>query len=78
MEPSILHGAIIAIDTSIKNIIDGKFYVFNQEGTLRIKELRNSINQVQIRSKNPSYTDEFSNYEDLTIIGQVKWISNFL
>ncbi|MEZ9701938.1 S24 family peptidase [Vibrio sp. 10N.261.46.E12] len=78
MEPSIMGGAIIAIDTEATDIIDGHIYVFHQQGHLRVKELRNGIKQVHIISKNPTYIDEHTSYEDLKIIGKVKWVSNFL
>lgn len=78
MAPSILEGAIIAIDTNITNIVDGHFYVFDQEGHLRVKELRNGIHKIHIHSINPSYNDESASYNELRIIGKVTWISNFL
>ncbi|MFA0080246.1 S24 family peptidase [Vibrio artabrorum] len=78
MAPLILEGAIIGIDIQLTNIVDGHFYVFDQEGHLRVKELRNGINQVLIHSINPNYDNESASYDDLRIIGKVKWISNFL
>lgn len=78
MEPSILEGAIIAIDVQLTDLIDGHFYVFDQEGHLRVKELRNGINQIIIHSANPNYSDETAKHEQIRIIGEVKWVSNFL
>lgn len=75
MEPVLPGGSTVGIDTSKKNIIDGKMYAFRQDDMLRVKRLyRQPGGLVLIRSFNqddPAYGDETASLADIEIIGKV-------
>ena len=81
MEPALKDGSIIVIDTQNRNIIDGNMYVFRQDDFLRVKLISYEKNHLRIMSYNKEYKDEiynFSEVDDLNIIGQVIWHSTKL
>lgn len=78
MEPFIQDGAIVGIDTSKTNIVDGKIYAVVIENELaRIKQLyRLSNNRVRLRSFNrDEYEDEEYSLEDVRVVGKLFWSS---
>lgn len=81
MEPIILDGATVGVDTANTTIVDGKIYAVAIDGELlRVKLLyRLPSGQVRIRSYNrEEYEDEIYNKEDIKIIGRVFWYSVLL
>jgi len=80
MEPLIMDGATVGIDTSKKMIKDGRIYAINHAGMMRVKYLYNMPGGgLRIRSFNQAeYPDETLTAEQLTqveIIGFVFWWS---
>ena len=80
MEPLIMDGATVGIDTSKKMIKDGRIYAINHSGMMRVKYLYNMPGGgLRIRSFNQAeYPDEILTAEQLTqveIIGFVFWWS---
>lgn len=81
MEPAISDEGIVFIDTSSKNIVDGKVYVYKQDNILRVKRLEYSVNGLIIKSINDSYADEkvsHKNFHDFCVIGRVLYSINKL
>lgn len=78
MEPAIPDKATIGIDTSKRDIVDGKVYaiVINNE-LPRINQLyRLPNNRVRLRSFNRSeYEDEELNLDDVRVVGKLFWSS---
>lgn len=78
MEPEIPDKATVGIDTSKRDIVDGKVYaiVINNE-LPRINQLyRLSNNRVRLRSFNRSeYEDEELNLDDVRVVGKLFWSS---
>lgn len=81
MEPVLPDGAVVAVDTSSKQIKDGKMYAINHAGLLRVKYLyRLPYSGLRIRSANPDHPDEDLSAEmamDVRVIGKVFWFSAF-
>jgi len=82
MEPLILDGATIGIDTAGTHIIDGEIYALEHEGMLRVKFLyRLPGGSIRLRSFNrDEYADEDYGQDDiqtgrLRVIGWVFWWS---
>ncbi|MDF3932124.1 LexA family transcriptional regulator [Pseudomonas citronellolis] len=82
MEPLILDGATIGIDTATTYIIDGEIYALEHEGMLRVKFLyRLPGGGIRLRSFNrDEYGDEEYDAEtiqasEISIIGWVFWWS---
>lgn len=81
MEPILLDGATVGVDTGNLNIIDGKIYAIAIDNELlRVKQLyRMPNNQVRIRSFNrDEYDDEIWDLKEIKIIGKVFWYSVLL
>lgn len=81
MEPVILDGATVGVDTANTTIVDGKIYAVAIEGELlRVKLLYRLANgQIRIRSYNrDEYEDEIYDKEDIKVIGRVFWYSVLL
>ncbi|WP_049538454.1 XRE family transcriptional regulator [Vibrio harveyi] len=79
MEPAISDGGIVFIDTSDKRIVDGKVYVYKQDGILRVKRLEYSVNGLIIKSFNDRYLDEKitqKEFDSFCIIGRVLYSIN--
>lgn len=81
MEPFLPDGSVVAINTGITDIKDGKMYAINHGGLLRVKYLyRLPFGGVRIRSANPDYPDEELSGEsakEIRVIGKVFWYSAF-
>ncbi|TVL50425.1 S24 family peptidase [Shewanella algae] len=81
MEPVLADGTTVGIDTSKKEIKDGRLYAINHAGMLRIKLLYNIPGGgIRIRSYNASeYPDENitdpAQLEQIEVIGFVFWWS---
>jgi phage repressor protein C with HTH and peptisase S24 domain len=74
MEPVLNHGTLLVIDTTQRNIIDGKMYVFGQEEALRVKVFSYEKNGVKLTSYNKDYSDEFYRFDELNslrVLGKV-------
>ncbi|SON51580.1 XRE family transcriptional regulator [Vibrio tapetis] len=72
MEPEFKNGSIICIDIKNKKSIDGKTYVVNHEGMLRIKFIEHSPKGVLLRSFNSNYHDVLvDDFEQFCIVGAV-------
>lgn len=74
MEPVLNHGSLLVIDTSQKNIVDGKMYVFGQGETLRVKIFSYEKSGINISSYNKNYPDELYRFDEvnsLRILGKV-------
>ena len=83
MEPVIINGSILAINTSINTIYDGSIYVIKIHNALRVKILYMNTNGIIIKSYNNEYPDECINFnmqDDLKfeVIGKVIWFSSNL
>jgi phage repressor protein C with HTH and peptisase S24 domain len=78
MEPALNNGATVGIDTSKKNIVDGKMYAVDHGGMLRVKMLYRLPGGVKLRSFNmEEHPDEVVAFSEIRIIGRVFWSSNF-
>lgn len=73
MEPVIPNGAVVAVDMSKKEIVDGDIYAICQDGLCRIKRLYKMPNfKVRVNSYNMSeYPDEIAELTEIQIIGRV-------
>ncbi|HDM8240641.1 TPA: LexA family transcriptional regulator [Vibrio campbellii] len=72
MEPDFKDGSIICIDTKKTKPIDGKTYVVNHGGMLRVKYIENVPQGIVLRSFNQNYKDILvSNDESFCIVGIV-------
>lgn len=83
MEPVLPCGSTIGIDTSQKEIIDGKMYAIDHDGMLRVKTLyRLPGGGMRLKSFNShEYPDEMykpHEAKDIRIIGKVFWYSVLL
>jgi phage repressor protein C with HTH and peptisase S24 domain len=83
MEPIILNDAILAVNTSIKNIHDGSVYIIKIFGALRVKVLYLDSKGIRIKSYNEKYPDECVSIEmvknnSIEIVGKVFWFSTCL
>lgn len=81
MEPVILDGSTVGVDTGNTTIVDGKIYAIAlDKELLRVKLLYRLPNgQVRLRSFNrDEYEDEIYSLEDIKIIGRVFWYSVLL
>jgi phage repressor protein C with HTH and peptisase S24 domain len=74
MEPVLNHGSLMVFDTTQRNIVDGKMYVFGQEGALRVKVFSYEKSGVKLTSYNKNYSDEFYRFDELNslrVLGKV-------
>lgn len=81
MEPVIRDGAILAINPARKEVIDGRVYVINCRGSLRVKVLKQTVKGLIVVSYNSQYETEFVEWDDVDnfeIVGEVFWYSSFL
>lgn len=80
MEPLIPDGAIVAVNTSDKKIVDGKLYAISEDGWKRVKILyRTGPNDISIRSYNESeHPSEDKSLNQIEIIGRVFWYSQLI
>ncbi|GAA0586453.1 helix-turn-helix transcriptional regulator [Halomonas salifodinae] len=82
MTPVISDGATLGIDKGCRHIIDGKVYVLDHSGMLRVKRLyRMPLNRVRVVSDNADeYPEEVYSLADPDapkILGRVFWWENF-
>lgn len=76
MEPLILDGDTVLVNTAQSQINDNHIYVFALDGMLMIKRLRRTVQgQLIIMSENPSYSNEIVNLAEVQdtfkLIGEV-------
>ncbi|MEZ8862563.1 XRE family transcriptional regulator [Vibrio sp. 10N.247.311.51] len=72
MEPEFRSGSIICVDTQNTMPVDGKTYVINHEGMLRVKFIENTPKGLLLRSFNSNYKDVLvDDNEEFFIIGLV-------
>ena len=81
MAPILLDKAIIAVNSSKKDIIDGRIYVIRCNDRLRVKSIKETYNGIILSSFNSAYSQEFIPWEsyhdnDCDIIGEVFWYSS--
>lgn len=81
MEPRLYDGDVVGVDTTKKNIIDGKIYAINHDGMLRVKRLyRLPGNGIRVNSLNsaefPDETYDAQQAQDIHVIGKVFWHSS--
>lgn len=73
MLPLINDGDMLMVDTSVKEILNNKVFVVEDDGTYRVKRLRQEINgDVYLISDNKQYPPELVTH-NLNIIGKVVW-----
>ncbi|RMS14075.1 putative phage repressor, partial [Pseudomonas coronafaciens pv. garcae] len=84
MEPVLLNGSIVGVNTEQTAVTDGKMYVLKHAGQLRVKTLyRLPGGGIRVRSFNQSeYPDETYSVDEMRsapieIIGRVFWASTF-
>lgn len=87
MEPMLPNGSTIGVDTSAKNIVDGKLYAIDHNGELRVKQvfripggqgLRfHSFNPDKNNFPDEEYSPEKVQAQNIRIIGRVFWSAAF-
>lgn len=78
MEDLIKDGSMIAIDTSKKEIREGKIYAFRHDKLLRVKYLiPRPDGGILIRSHNKDYEDEIVTGEEMNTIHIIGWVWNW-
>lgn len=82
MMPAIHDGATLGIDKGCQNVIDGKVFVLDHGGMLRVKRLyRMPLNRIRVVSDNSiEYPEEIYSLGDPDapkILGRVFWWENF-
>lgn len=80
MNPILLNGAIVGVDTNDKNVISGKMYAvwLDDEGA-QIKTLIKGFDKVTVKSENPlAPTVDFPKevLRDHFVLGRVRWWIN--
>lgn len=79
MEPTILNGDMVMIDTGKKRIYDGCIYAIGIGETISIKRLYPLPDgRIRVTSDNEQYLPEDVLPQDLRIIGQVIWFAREL
>ena len=79
MEPSIIDGAVVGVDTQDKNVVSGELYAvwLEYEGAV-VKRLYMERDIVRICSDNPAFKEmQIKNDEingDTFILGKVCWL----
>jgi phage repressor protein C with HTH and peptisase S24 domain len=72
MEPEFKDGSIICIDLNKQKIIDGRSYVVNHNGMLRLKQLEKIPDSVIMKSYNVMYNDVKVTSDDaFCVVGEV-------
>ena len=75
MEPLLWEGDSITVNTSEKEVLNGKVYVFTYRGEWRVKRLRKLLDGgLLVISENPSWKDEeipADQTDQVFIIGRV-------
>ena len=81
MRPTIEDGDPLLVDTSEREVLEGKIYVFTVGDDVFVKRLRRFGSRVMMRSDNRDiYPDEIELPADepVRIIGRVKWVGRSL
>jgi phage repressor protein C with HTH and peptisase S24 domain len=75
MEPNIRDGDLLVVDTSVKEILNGRVYILDVNDALIVKRLSYKLDgSIVVRSDNPKYAEEIVTPSELTplrIIGEV-------
>ncbi|HHT7859560.1 hypothetical protein NMV45_11225 [Pasteurella multocida] len=74
MEPTLKDGEEIIVDRSKRELMEGKIFVLNHNGTMLVKKVQFTYDGVELISDNPAYRPLKLNTEEannLMIIGQV-------
>ena len=78
MEPLIPDGALMLIDTSIREVRNGCIYVIVKDGDLLVKRVHRKIDgTISLISENPRYDPEIVSadfLDKLHIVGRVRWV----
>ncbi|MDN6322670.1 MAG: helix-turn-helix transcriptional regulator [Halomonas sp.] len=82
MMPAIHDGATLGIDKGCRSVIDGKIFVLDHGGMLRVKRLyRLPLNRLRVVSDNsveyPEETYSLSDPDAPKVLGRVFWWENF-
>lgn len=83
MAPILLDNAVIAVNSSKTDIIDGRIYVIRCNNRLRVKQIKEICNGIVLDSFNPEYDSETITWElfndnECCIVGEVFWYSSEL
>ena len=79
MEPTIAHGAILLVDTSVREAGPDGIYVLETGGFLYVKRVRNSFSGGhEISSDNPvvKTVDSLGGSKPVQVLGRVVWLWN--
>ncbi|WP_419208228.1 XRE family transcriptional regulator (plasmid) [Photobacterium leiognathi subsp. mandapamensis] len=78
MMPVLQDGSIIAVNSSLTSIKDGRIYLLRQEELLRVKILTQLPNRIVLKSFNQEYPDENykKQFSNINILGEVVWYSS--
>jgi phage repressor protein C with HTH and peptisase S24 domain len=81
MSPILLDKAIIAVNSSKIDIVDGRIYVIRCNDRLRVKLVRETYDGIILTSFNPAYSPEAITWEsfrdsECSIVGEVFWYSS--
>ncbi|QDF68670.1 helix-turn-helix domain-containing protein (plasmid) [Shewanella sp. SNU WT4] len=79
MNPILLDGSVVAVNTADKDVRDGKMYVIRQNDLLRVKFLSRFPNELHVQSANPAYPVEVyvkEGINEVDVIGHVFWYSS--
>ncbi|MCG9706504.1 S24 family peptidase [Photobacterium damselae] len=74
MEPVLIDGSVVVINTKDTLIKDGKIYVIRQDDLIRVKSLSYIPSGIKFRSYNSEYKDENYTFQELAnfkILGRV-------
>ncbi len=78
MEPLIPDGALMLIDSSIREVRNGCIYVIVKDGDLLVKRVHRKIDgSISLISENPRYDPEVISadfLDKLHIVGRVRWV----
>lgn len=78
MEPLIPDGALMLIDTSIRDVRNGCIYVIVKDGDLLVKRVHRKLDgTISLISENPRYDPEVVSadfLDKLHIVGRVRWV----
>lgn len=74
MEPVLIDGSVVVVNTKDSLIRDGKIYVIRQEDLIRVKSLSYIPSGIKFKSYNSEYKDENYTFQELSnfeILGRV-------
>ncbi len=74
MYPTLKDGEEIIVDRSKRNLVDGKIFVLNNDGSMLVKKVQLTYDGVELISDNPTYRPlklEAEEANSLIVIGQV-------